>query len=639
MCGIAGACGAGASQMEEQVRRMCDHMVPRGPDDGGVLSISGPRGAVLGARRLAIIDPSAAGHQPFVDRNRGNAIVYNGMIYNYRELRRELEAAGEQFTSDCDTEVVLKCYGAYGPRCVSRLQGMFAFAIWNGERGELFVARDRLGIKPFYYAIAGNQLLFASQIKALLASGSVPPKLSPAGIESFLTFGAVSEPLTALEGVWTLPAGHYATWTTGSNLNTRRYWSVQEATKESAQSDDPVAGLRTKLDQAVASHLVSDVPVGVFLSGGVDSSVIAGIAARHAGAIRAISVVFAESDYSEANYQRIVADRLGCDHIVVELGPSELLADSEAAFAAMDQPTLDAVNTYAVSKAASANGLKVALSGLGADELFNGYDYVRRMRRLEAARQWPRAVRSVVSFASRPFIGGSRSKKAQAWLGGEFPAGASYELLRRLFLPEEVARLRAFDGGQEIPLPPKLIGSRRVPEQVAASDLTNYMKNVLLRDTDAMSMSVSLEVRVPYLDDDVVSWVLADEGRGHFTKQSLVDATSDVVPSEVAQRKKQGFVLPISDWMRGPLQAEVEERFAEIPPAIEGCISREAVVGVWREFLGGRETWTRPWALYALWRWAEGLDAIPTAHAGASTRVGQRFVRAGERWREEQGQR
>ncbi len=586
---------------------MCDQMLSRGPDDGGSVLVSNGIDACLGSRRLAIIDPSPAGHQPFVDPQRGNVVVYNGMIYNYRELRRELESAGERFTSDCDTEVILRCYGVYGKECVTHLHGMFAFAIWDAKRAEVFLVRDRLGIKPLYYSIDGERLVFASQVKALLASGAVSRRMSSSGVKSFLAFGAVSDPSTILEDVSALPAGHHAVWSR-SGFRVAEYWSPRMAMERQRSDEETSSTLRQRLDTAVARHLVSDAPLGVFLSGGLDSAAIAGLAKGHTDRVRAVSVTFAESDYSEAAYQHVVAERLGCEHVIVRLGASDLLADSEAAFSAMDQPSVDAVNTYTVSRAASESGLKVALSGLGADELFDGYGHVDRVRRLEGLRRLPVPVQRAAARLVGVLPGGSRSRKMRAWLGGELPSGSSYELLRRLFLPTEVAGHSASRADVAVPSPDLFTDADDVWKAVSALDLSNYMRNMLLRDTDAMSMARSLEVRVPFLDDEVVSWVLASGDTEPLTKRSLAGAVADIVPSEIASRKKQGFVVPISEWMRGPLRNEVGARLADAPPGLDGHIDARRALDVWDGFLRGREHWTRPWALYALYRWSDSVE-------------------------------
>ena len=628
MCGIAGACGPGASQMQAEVRRMCDHMTPRGPDDGGLLVTAHGTELVLGARRLAIIDPSTSGHQPFLDEKRHNAIVYNGMLYNYRELRRELEARGETFTSDCDTEVVLKAFGVFGAECVHRLRGMFAFAAWNAKTNELLLVRDRFGIKPLYYSVGEGRLLFASQVKTLLASGAVPMRLSGRGVESFLSFGSVSDPLTIIEGVAALPAGHLATWS-DDGLKVRKYWDIRDVPGQVSKREFET-DLRDRLDASVARHLVSDAPLGVFLSGGLDSSVLAALASRHSDHLRAVSVSFAEEAHSEAPYQRLVADALGCEHVQIELSATELLDTSTAAFTAMDQPSMDAVNTYAVSKAASDSGLTVALSGLGADELFDGYGYTRRARALEAARLTPGGLRHLAAAGATSLLGRRRSVKASAWLNGELPRGSSYELLRRLFVPSEVAELR---GGQDLEptvAPSHVHPSRRLQGQIATNDLSNYMCHTLLRDTDAMSMAASLEVRVPFLDDEFAPWVVGHlKHGGRPTKAALSTAIGDDLPPEIGKRPKQGFALPIADWMRGPLREEVESMLTDPPEELRGHLVDSAARAVWEGFNDGTKGWTHPWALYALGRWLEtaaGLGTRDRRQESSSQRFSSTFT-------------
>jgi asparagine synthase (glutamine-hydrolysing) len=583
---------------------MCDHLIPRGPDDGGILAVGdGRNGSVLGARRLAVIDPTPHGHQPFVDEERGTVVVFNGMIYNHRELRRELEGLGESFSSDCDTEVVLRLYGRFGPACLERLSGMFAFAIWDPGDSSLFLARDRLGIKPLYYSVVDGRLVFASQVKTLLASGVMPASLSPAGVESFLRFGAVSDPATIIEGVSALEAGHCGTWRDGK-LALQRYWTPDRT--DDSREYDP-AELRELMEACIASHTISDVPIGVFLSGGLDSSLLAALAAQ-ARELKAVSVRFAEDAYSEAEFQEMVVDRIGCEAITVTLDARQLMGQSAAVFAAMDQPTFDGFNTYVVSRAAREAGLKVALSGLGADELFDGYDYARRVRQLEAARSLPTPVRRAVARGLDLTGDTSRVRKTQAWLRDELPSGSSYELLRSLFLPSELRRL--MPAAASSPTPSRVDPAGDLWRQVCTLDLENYTRNVLLRDTDAMSMSLGLEVRVPYLADPLIAWALDIDGkrRAGGGKGGLVAAMHGYVPDGVAKRAKQGFLLPTGSWMRNELAAEVESALASPPAQLRCLLDPTAIRMVWASFRDGREHWLRPWSLYVLCRWvAESL--------------------------------
>lgn len=610
MCGIAGAMHVDPDFVRDAVCVMCDQMIARGPDDGGVALIEAHGGAVaLGNRRLAIIDPSPAGHQPMHDATRGTTIVFNGMIYSYRELRAQLVAAGERFDSECDTEVVLRAYGRYGVGCVRHLRGMFAFAVWDAREQQLFLARDRFGIKPLYYWQRGGTFMFASQVKALLASGHVAPRISAAGLRTYLSFGAVSEPVTAIDGVFALPAAHTAIVRDGQ-LRIDRYWSPPEQADISISRSEAVAELRERLEDSVRRHLVADAPLGIFLSGGLDSSVLAALAARETTQLRTVSVAFDDPSFSEEPHMERVARHVGSEHTRVTLRPDELLASHNAAFAAMDQPTFDGLNTFIVSRAAADAGLKVALSGLGADELFDGYGYASRIATLERARRLPQPLARVAGKAAGFGLATGNREKMAAWLGGN-DGGSAYELLRRVFLAEDVRRLTADQERMKRCGESSVIGGQGSLSRVSALDLALYTNNVLLRDTDAMSMAHSLEVRVPYLDHELVEWVLAlpDATKAGSGKALLAEATRDLLPPEILARRKQGFALPLADWMRGELRAEVDAALRHPPDALAGLLDARAVAGVWGQFLADGRRWTRPWALFALCRWAQTIGA------------------------------
>jgi asparagine synthase (glutamine-hydrolysing) len=618
MCGIAGVWTRGADDVSGPLLAMSEHMVPRGPDDDGSGVFEGPGFRLgLAARRLAIIDPSPLGHQPMHDPERGTTIVFNGMIYNFEDLRDRLAHDGERFTSRCDTEVILKAYGRYGADCVRHLRGMFAFAIWDPRENRLFLARDRLGIKPLYYAEQDGRFLFASEVKALLASGLVEPRLSSPGIASFLAFGATSEPLTAIDGVLALPAGHRASYEDGE-LRVEPFWEPETEPELELGEEEAVRGLRELLEDAVGRHLVSDAPLGVFLSGGVDSSILACLAARATSKLRTISVVFENSELSEDRWMDAVTERIGGEHVRVSLTPSDLLSWSTDAFRAMDQPSFDGVNTYVVSRAASGSGLKVALSGLGADELFDGYGYGRRIVALERAARLPKPLRLAIAGAAPLAFRGTHRAKALQWLRGDRDGFSSYDLFRRLFHPDDM-RTVSRTSLNGVPSPRALEAGRDLYGQLSVLELTGYMKNVLLRDTDSVSMANSLEVRVPFLDHPLVEWVLRlpaplKAGQG---KALLLAATRDVLPPEVLDRPKMGFVLPLADWMRNELRSEVDRTLAALPPALEEQIDSEAVAAVWGSFQESGRNWLRSWALYALCRWLEGVDtARPAAAAG-----------------------
>jgi asparagine synthase (glutamine-hydrolysing) len=607
MCGISGVVGLPQDQAVPAVERMCDHMLPRGPDDGGVEWLSAT--TALGSRRLAIIDLSPAGHQPMRDPERGTTLVFNGMIYNFRELHSRLESEGERFLSACDTEVVLRAYSHYGADCVSHLRGMFAFAIWDERQRVLFLARDRLGIKPLYYVLREGHLLFASQVKALLQSGHVPQRLSTPGLRSYLAYGAVSEPLTAIEGVLALPAAHRATLRDG-RLEVERYWEPPAEETSEADRIEALEELRALLDDSVRRHLVSDAPLGIFLSGGLDSSLLAALASRHTKHVRTVSVIFDDPALAETQYMESVARHIGSEHVALPLRPQELLMLLDDAFEAMDQPTFDGINTFVVSRAAAQTGLKVALSGLGADELFDGYGYVGRVRLLERARRLPQPLTLLASRWASSFLG-ERGRKPSVWLrAGE--QGSSYELLRRLFLEPDVRALIGRATRVGMPMPARISAGESLYHQVSELDLTNYMENVLLRDTDAMSMSRGLEVRVPYLDHPLVEWALRQPERTKGRhKALLISAASGLLPAEVLKRAKHGFLLPLPRWIRGELKSEVDEKLRRPPEALAELVDVAAIADIWEEHKASGHRWLQPWALYALARWVDSL-AVPS---------------------------
>lgn len=600
MCGVAAAFAPERAAAVAAVATMCDRMTARGPDDQGIESFDHPGGfAVLGSRRLAIVDPSPAGHQPMLDPERGYAVTYNGMIYNFRELRRELEAAGERFRSDCDTEVVLRAYATWGRGCVERMHGMFAFAIWDPGAAALFLARDRLGIKPLYLAEVNGGVYMASQVKALVAAFPSLRELHPGAVASFLSSGAVAEPLTSFPHVSALPAGHTAV-VNSTGVHTSRYWSAAEIAEqmETSPASEPEATLGALLREAVATHLVSDVPLGVFLSGGLDSSLLAALAAQEEAHVRTVSVVFDDRSLSEDHYSQLVARHIGSEHVRLELGAAELRNWLPDAFAAMDQPSFDGVNTYAVSRAAAESGLTVALSGLGADELFDGYGYHARLERLDLLKRLPAPVgRAAAAVAGR--VGARRhGTKLSAWLTADYPPGSGYGLLRGLFVPAEVEALSGVSGTN---------GYRPDGLPLIVAELDNYLRNVLLRDTDSMSMANSLEVRVPYLDDAVVDWSLRLPAKLRRDKRVLAGVATGLLPAEVARRPKHGFLLPLDEWMRAEYAGEVRDVLHSLPAPVAELVDQAGVAEVWQAYNERRSGWLRPWALYSLARWTDSL--------------------------------
>ena len=611
MCGIAAALGV--RDPERVVAAMSRALAHRGPDDHGTCALVAANGTPHGAlahRRLAILDLTSAGHQPMVSLDGRWTIAFNGEIYNFRALRAELERDGARFASSGDTAVVLEGWARFGPSFAHRLDGMFAFVIWDARERALYLGRDAFGIKPLYYAVVGSAVLVASELRAILASGLVPRRVDSAAIAGYLTYGSVLEPETLIHG---RPHGtrrhrdaRRCRADGRADRDVVRLAAVEPASANASDRSEAAHAVRRALERSVDRHLVSDVPVAVFLSGGIDSSVIAALAAQQAGtSLDAFTVTFAEPQFDESAVARALARRYGIRHHEIPLGDGDLLDALPAAFAAMDQPSLDGINTYVVSKAVRAYGTKVVLSGLGGDELFAGYPSFRRARSLARYGRVP-APASRIAARLAAHLGGLRGAKIALGLRRGRPADAAYAASRTLFSDAQVMDLC----GGRCPASDDAPGSLTLLQQVSWRELTGYMRNTLLRDSDAFSMAHGLELRVPFVDREVAAAAFAAPdsfklARG-ISKPLLVDATRDLLPDEVWNRAKQGFVLPFASWMRGALAAEVGTALGDADRLDALGLDGEATRAIWSGFLRAQPgvTWSRPWALYALVRWA-----------------------------------
>jgi asparagine synthase (glutamine-hydrolysing) len=539
----------------EELLRTRDQMTPRGPDGSGSW-ISSDQGVGLAHRRLAIIDLSDAGLQPMT-RGRYH-IVFNGEIYNYRELRRELSGQGEQFVSNSDTEVVLALFAREGLRMLARLRGMYALALWDEVDRKLVLARDPYGIKPLYYSIDSNHLRFASQVKALEAGGRIDDAVDPAGLTGFLLWGSVPEPYTLRRGVRCLEAGHHLVVDDGQPGPPRAHHRLN-GDRETGDGDTARA-----LEDSVRAHLVSDVPVAVFLSAGLDSSLLAALASREADQPPTTLTLkfdaFEGTPFDEAPLAAEVARSLGTRHVERLVRGSDFMDLLPSALAAMDQPSVDGFNTYVVSRAAHDEGFKVVLSGLGGDELFGGYGSFATVPRWA---HWARALDRVPGLgAIWPQVARLHSTKPK--LAGLLKHGTSlpgaYFLLRGIFLPSdlpallgpELARegLEAYDPLADCG---KFLGeSRRAEwEAVHLMESTQYMRNQLLRDSDWASMAHSLELRTPLVD----ARLHAEIAKGEFEpgrsggKAAAIRLAAPDLPASVWTRPKTGFYIPVMQWL------------------------------------------------------------------------------------------
>ena len=446
MCGIAGLVLseiAGRERVEAAIRRMVVGIKHRGPDDDGYEIITAPRKddgiAAIANTRLAILDLSPAGHQPMHDPDTGNWIVFNGEIYNHLDVRAEIGERAGRWHSTSDTETILRAYRLWGRDCVHKLRGMFAFAIWDAASGRLWCVRDRLGIKPFYYCAQTGALLFASEVRALLASGWIRAELDPVGLAGYVRFGAVPEPYTLLKGVQSLPAGHWMVVHAGQIEKIESYWKPAPQCPAVVR-ESIVTEIRAQLERAVHEHLISDVPVACFLSGGIDSSIITGLAAKELGKrLQTFTLGFHEGAMDESEYAEAVARKYGTTHHLLRLSHDEVAAQIPVAVGAMDLPTMDGANTFIISKAVADHGLKVVLSGLGGDELFGGYP---TFARAAWAERWapslglmPRPLRAVAAG------GGNRGQRAAELLDRNASLAARYATLRALWSHDDLEQM------------------------------------------------------------------------------------------------------------------------------------------------------------------------------------------------------
>jgi asparagine synthase (glutamine-hydrolysing) len=626
MCGIAGiATPDSAEALRPAAERMALAMSHRGPDSQGVQCL-GP--CLLVNARLAIIDLSERGRQPMSSADGNLWITYNGESYNAAELRTELEHRGHQFRSTSDTEVVLHLYQEYGERCVEKLRGMFAFAIWDIRARKLFLARDRLGIKPLYLYRSANQLVFASEIKTLLASGLAPRQLDPAGVRVFLQLGHIPPPWTAIRGVTPLEPGHIGVWHDGE-WRTEAYWTLNPHASATPPPEQLAAGLADVLLDAMRNHLVSDVPVLLFLSGGTDSACLAA-AARKAGAwnLSAMTVGFGETEFDESELSRRTACALDIPHQVVSLEASRVAAGLDHAIWALDQPSVDGLNSYWISKLAAEAGFKVALSGQGADELFGGYDSLPWFKRFTKAARWARPLPAaffgrLLDQPALPF----RWRKLSYLIGANDPFVAAQMAVKFLFLDSDVSALLSPALGQNshgaeakrhLAYWSKLVEHEDLLERLAFMDIHTHLEPRLLRDLDATSMAHSLEVRPVFLDHRLVEFLLPVPPEIRFRrKRLLLDAAKCFLPRNLLEdletRRKRTFTFPFKRWITRDLHGAMREAFSQPSLRSRQVLDFEAVNALWRRYERSEASvgWSRVWSLFVLERWCEIMNVSP----------------------------
>jgi len=626
MCGIAGILGLAD---RERAQRMAAAIAHRGPDDEGIeifpaQPAAGGRAELpavsLAFRRLSILDLSPRGHQPMFNEDRSICIVFNGEIYNFAELRKELEGK-HQFRSATDTEAILHAYEEWGTRCVERLRGMFAFALWDSRRGRLWMARDRLGIKPLYWHYAGGKLVFGSELKSVLASGLVERRLDMDALNRYLAFGCVRAPRTMIESVRMLPAGHTLTVENGGAPVVERYWQLPAETEPPSagrtklQRWEVLAELRALLEESIRLHMISDVPLGAFLSGGLDSTVIVGLMSRMVDQpIRTVCIGYGAegATFNELAYARIAAEHFGCDHNEAIVSGVDAAREFDRFIWHLDRPSVDGLNSYFVSKI-TRQTVTVALSGIGGDELFLGYPHtlatLRSMQlraRIPMLQRLPRNLRL------------GRLRRLGSWMSAVELAPYSltelFERNRTMFGASQRAALlregaRSFSrSNQPAAGSERLVANTDVISYLTRTEIEHYMTPMLLRDMDVVSMAHALEVRPPFLDHRLVEFVCRLPGEfklgcGTMPKPLLADAVADLVPPAIRHRHKAFFHMPIGAWMQNELRDRVNDATSDETVRRRGLFRPEAVAAVRRQFTEHPRNWSNLWLLVVAEWW------------------------------------
>jgi asparagine synthase (glutamine-hydrolysing) len=618
MCGIAGLVCVDGQSIRDRLAKMNDHMGHRGPDDQGIWLNDNPGiGIGLAHRRLSIIDLSATGHQPMELPDNSGVIVFNGEIYNYQELRTDLEKQGIRLRGHSDTEVLLWGLKLYSTDFLKQLRGMYAFGYYDRDKSELLLARDPSGIKPLYYYRREDEFSFASELRSLVASGSVSKKLSLSALGGFLAYGAVPQPLTILDGVRMLPAGSWLRMNTQARtrlMELKTWWQLPVPDHE--QVTDVLPRVRSLVEDSVKDHLIADVPVGVFLSAGIDSTLIASIAKRFNDLVQAFTVDLAGTEGSdEAEIASETAKRIGIAHQIVRVSDESAIEWMQQWLESTDQPSIDGLNTFIISKAVASCGIKVALAGLGADELFGGYSTFREVEGLQKAHKRLTFLPAFLRQGIVSLITARKSFEAREKLLDMMNSRGGITrlaVLRRRLLSDRQLRdlgLWTSDLNRSCFLPEEvqtLFLSEESPGwQISRAEFSIYQQNMLLRDSDANSMAHSLEIRVPFLDQRILDWVPTIPDNIRFPtnesgKYLLREACKDYLGQAQLRRPKTGFTVPFTQWMAGPLRDTCEKKLKTVKAL--GVLDPNAVQSIWNHFMRTRTlaSSTRALALVSL---------------------------------------
>ena len=611
MCGITGILHFNKlPDAPQRVVRMTNAIAHRGPDAEGFYD---DPCIALGHRRLSILDLSGAANQPFIDTSGNYVMVFNGEIYNYLELKQRL--SDYPFTTSSDTEVLMAAFCKWGIDCVKELEGMFAFALWDKRNETLWLARDRMGVKPLYFFRNENAFAFSSEKRSLLASSLINPKIDQQSLFEFLSLQSTGYPNAIISNVHQLQAGCCMKLTESAS-DTIRYWSLTD--NKTTIESDPATIRKTlfdKMNEAVAKRMMSDVPMGAFLSGGIDSSaVVALMSLNSREKINTFNLSFTEKEYDESGYAETIANRFGTNHVKHLLRPEDFLDKVVAGLDAMDSPSADGINTFVLSAAIRSAGLKVALTGIGGDELFAGYPGFMRYYKLNNAStgyQLSYPLRKMASLLLQYSPSNKNKRLAEMLAITDTSISNVYPIIRKIFSPDLIRQL-VNTNVQQIGLEKMLKDELRKIEkfdlfsQYSIAEYMGYTQHTLLKDADQMSMAVGLEIREPFFDHQLVEYVLSIPDHikyPHYPKQLMVEALAPLLPNEVVHRKKQGFVLPWEKWMRAELQSFCASQINRLSQ--REFIRGDALLKYWDRFLKHDPSvrWMELWQFVVLGYW------------------------------------
>jgi asparagine synthase (glutamine-hydrolysing) len=618
MCGIAGIIELkGGAADGNLVRKMTDAIAHRGPDADGFF-VEGSAG--LGHRRLSIIDLSADSNQPFYDPSGRYVLVYNGEMYNYEAVKAMMP--DHPFRTAGDTEVLLAAYSRWGADCLRHFRGMYAFVIWDKQERTAFLCRDKMGVKPLYYAMAGDRLLFSSEVRSILSTGLVAKEIDESALLDYFSDQSIPYPYTVVKGIRQLEAGSWMRIKDG-RIEEQRYWDVANnpVNFDFGDKGQVHRHIRGLMLQSIRRRLVSDVPVGAFLSGGIDSSAVVGLMAEASSSpANTFTISFDEKAYDESEYADSIARKFNTHHTRLLLQPTVFLDELENALNAMDTPSGDGINTYVVSKAISQKGMRVALSGAGGDELFAGYPFFAQYLRMQR-RSWIWRFPSGIRGIAAAVLSGGREEGKRGRIGQLLcqPSPSIvdvYPLFRQILPPSLIRRLSNLNSGrrlttvvgEELRSRQQEIKSLPFLSQVSVAEYLGYTQHTLLKDTDQMSMAVSLEVREPFFDQDLVEFVLAvPDGLKNptYPKSLLVESLKPLLPDEIVFRRKQGFLFPWDVWLRNDLKGFCDRYIKNM--ADRPFINGGRLVAYWYRFLAGdkRVRWSEIWLFVVLEYWLE----------------------------------